>query len=67
MWRWSGRKGSFALQHNGIMVRNDPTLNITIVPDSGTGELKGISGALGIVVADGVHSYDLAYDIAPVA
>src|SRR5512133_159189 len=31
-----GRKGSFALQHSATMDRGKPSLNITVVPDSGT-------------------------------
>lgn len=59
-----GRSGGFALQHTGIMNRSVPSLVITIVPDSGTGDLTGISGTLAITVADGQHSYDLAYSLA---
>lgn len=58
-----GRKGSFALQHNGVMNRGTPQLAIMIVPDSGTEELSGIAGALTIRIADGVHHYDLAYSL----
>lgn len=59
-----GKEGSFALQHMGTMTRNTPELNITIVPDSGTGDLKGISGKMNIVIApDGKHSYDLEYTL----
>jgi len=36
-------------------------MSVTIVPDSGTGELVGISGKMIIIVADGKHSYDLTY------
>jgi hypothetical protein len=39
-----GRSGTFVLQHSGIMNRGAPQLIITIVPDSGTGELAGIAG-----------------------
>lgn len=58
-----GREGSFALQHNGVMNRGTPQLAITIVPDSGTEGLSGITGALTIRIADGVHHYDLAYSL----
>jgi hypothetical protein len=34
-----GRRGSFILHHLGLMVRGAPTLNVSVVPDSGTGEL----------------------------
>ncbi len=57
----AGRKGSFVLQHNGTMNRGTPTLTVTVVPDSGTGELEGLSGTLTIVIADGKHSYDFEY------
>lgn len=57
-----GREGTFALQHMGTMTQNVPQLTISIVPDSGTGQLKGISGKMNIVIApDGKHSYELDY------
>jgi uncharacterized protein DUF3224 len=59
-----GRTGSFVLQHSGTMTRNTPQLTITVVPDSGTGELKGITGKMAInIAADGKHSYDLEYTV----
>src|SRR5205807_10388398 len=52
-----GRKGSFVLQHSGTMTRGLPGLSITVVPDSGTDELTGITGKMNIVIApDGKHS-----------
>ena len=59
----NGRNGSFVLQHTGIMNRGAPSLVVTVVPDSGTGELLGLSGTLTITIADGRHSYDLAYSL----
>ncbi len=56
-----GRRGTFALQHIGTMHRGRPSLSITVVPDSGTGELSGLAGKLVIVMADGKHTYDLEY------
>ena len=38
-----GRSGTFALQHSGTMTRGTPLLTITVVPDSGAGELAGSS------------------------
>lgn len=61
----SGRRGAFALQHTGTMTRARPELSVTVVPDSGTGELIGLAGRMEINVADGEHSYDLEYTIAP--
>jgi len=58
-----GRKGSFALQHSGTMDEGGPKLSVIIVPGSGTGELKGISGTFDIQIANGQHSYDLAYKL----
>ena len=58
-----GRSGTFALQHSGTMNRGAPHLSVTIVPDSGTGELAGIAGTMKIIVADGKHSYDLDYTL----
>jgi hypothetical protein len=62
-----GKQGSFALHHTGIMTKNSPSLLINVVPDSGTGELAGISGKMNIIIApDGKHSYNFEYDLAPV-
>ena len=57
-----GRQGSFVLQHNGVMNRGDGQLSVVIVPDSGTGDLAGISGALQIDVEQGQHLYTLEYE-----
>jgi hypothetical protein len=60
----SGRTGTFALQHTGTMNRGVPGLSVTVVPDSGTAELTGISGTMNIIIADGKHSYEFEYTIA---
>lgn len=60
----NGRTGAFTLQHSGTMTRGAPLLSVTVVPDSGTGELKGLSGRMSIVIADGKHSYEFEYAIA---
>jgi hypothetical protein len=59
----NGRRGSFILHHLGIMMRGAPTLNVTVVPDSGTGELLGLTGAMTIIIAGGKHSYDFSYSL----
>jgi hypothetical protein len=63
----NGRAGTFALQHSGTMTRGTPQLSVTVVPDAGTGELKGLSGRMSIVIAEGKHSYEFEYSIAAAA
>jgi hypothetical protein len=58
-----GREGSFVLQHSGTMTRGMPHLTITVVPDSGTGALAGLTGKMAITIADGEHSYILEYTL----
>jgi Protein of unknown function (DUF3224) len=58
-----GRSGSFILQHSGTMNRGNPSLVVTVVPDSGTEELKGLSGRMVINIAEGKHSYEFEYAI----
>ena len=58
-----GRSGTFALQHSGTMTRGVPQLSITVVPDSGTGQLVGLAGRMTIQIADGKHSYDFEYTL----
>jgi hypothetical protein len=55
------RSGSFVLQHNATMTRGAPYLNIVVIPDSGTGELAGLSGTMHIVIDKGGHSYEFEY------
>ncbi len=57
----NGRTGTFGLQHSGTMTRGAPQLSVAVVPDSGTGELKGLFGRMSIVVAGGKHSYEFEY------
>jgi Protein of unknown function (DUF3224). len=56
-----GRSGTFVLQHSGTMTRGAPALVVSVVPDSGTGELAGLSGQMEIIIADGRHSYRFDY------
>ena len=56
-----GRKGSFFLQHSGTMDRGTPALSVTVVPDSATGELAGLTGAMAIRVEAGQHYYSFTY------
>jgi len=56
-----GRVGSFVLQHSGTMDRGASSLALTVVPDSGTGELTGLRGAMTIEIDQGKHSYTMDY------
>jgi Protein of unknown function (DUF3224) len=59
-----GRRGSFVLQHSGLMARSAPQLAIHVVPDSATGELTGLAGQMAIRVdSEGRHCYDFAYTL----
>ncbi|MEO1082507.1 MAG: DUF3224 domain-containing protein [Pseudomonadota bacterium] len=59
----SGLTGTFVLQHTGTMQAGDQALAISIVPDSGTGELSGISGDFYLRIEDGDHYYELKYSL----
>ena len=58
-----GRVGTFVLQHTGTMTRGAPQLSVTVVPDSGTGQLAGLAGKMNIIITDGKHSYDFEYTL----
>ena len=58
-----GKQGSFALQHTGIMDRGRPSLTITVVPDSGTAELTGLTGKMDIIIEGEEHKYVFEYSM----
>ncbi len=59
-----GKKGSFVLLHSGTMVGGAPQMwSVTVVPDSGTEELVGISGAMTIKIEGKNHSYEFEYSV----
>jgi hypothetical protein len=58
-----GRTGTFVLQHSGTMTRGEPQLSVTVVPDSGTGELLGIAGKLAIKIVEKKHFYEFEYTL----
>jgi hypothetical protein len=60
-----GRSGAFVLQHSGTMTRGAQELSITVVPDSGTGELASLCGKMNIKIAEGKHSYEFDYSLDP--
>ena len=55
------RAGSFSLLHRGTMDRGASDLSITVVPDSGTDGLTGLTGSLLIRVEGGRHFYEMDY------
>jgi hypothetical protein len=60
-----GRSGSFALVHRAVMIRGVPeNWTVSVVPESGAGQLAGISGTLTITNSDGKHFYELQYTLA---
>jgi hypothetical protein len=61
-----GHNGSFVLQHSATMDRGATNSSITVVPDSGTGQLAGLTGEMCIHVdAEGRHSYEFDFRIEP--
>ena len=58
-----GRKGSFIFQHSATMTAGQGDLTIAVVPNSGTEDLKGISGRLTIKIEGGKHFYDFEYSL----
>ena len=58
------RTGTFFLQHSGIMSRGESSLNVVVIPDSGTADLAGLSGTLTIKIEGGKHFYEFEYLVA---
>jgi len=56
-----GRTGTFVLQHSGTMTRGSPELIVSVVPDSGSGELTGLTGTMRIIIDGKRHSYEFDY------
>ena len=60
----NGRRGSFYLQHSGTMTRGAGELTITVIPDTGTDQLVGLTGRMNIIIAPGgKHSYEFDYTL----
>ncbi|HEU5131575.1 MAG TPA: DUF3224 domain-containing protein, partial [Pyrinomonadaceae bacterium] len=57
-------RGSFYLQHKGVMTRGVGELTITVIPESGTDQLVGLRGKMNIIIAEGKHSYEFEYTLA---
>jgi hypothetical protein len=58
-----GLRGAFLLYHTGVMKRGTQQLSVIVVPDSGTGELVGLTGTLDIIIEGGKHAYRFDYTI----
>lgn len=58
-----GRRGSFVLQHSGTISSGGQHLSITVVPDSGSGQLVGLAGKMGISIVEGKHTYDFEFTL----
>jgi hypothetical protein len=58
-----GKSGSFVLQHSSLMNRGEPTQSITVIPDSGTGELEGLRGSMSIRMENKQHFYDFDFEL----
>ena len=58
-----GRSGSFLMAHRGVRNADGQELSIVIVPGSGTGQLTGITGTVGIEIAGKEHFYSVEYEM----
>jgi hypothetical protein len=61
-----GQSGSFVLHHSATMDRGTAQTSVTVVPDSGTGQLAGLTGEMRIHIdPEGRHSYEFDFRIEP--
>jgi hypothetical protein len=60
-----GKHGTFVLQHTGTMNKGTNSLAVTVVPDSGTGDLKGLAGRMEIQIVGGKHFYEFEFEFDP--
>ena len=58
-----GRGCTFVLHHRGVMSRGEPHLSVTVTPDSGNGDLAGLSGEMQIKIENGKHFYEFDYTL----
>ena len=58
-----GRGGSFLIAHRGVRNTDGQQLEIVIVAGSGTGQLTGITGTVGIDIVDKKHCYTVTYEL----
>lgn len=61
--RVGDRSGSFVLHHNATASRGAQSASWTVLPDSGTGDLRGLRGTATITQEPGGgHTFTLDYD-----
>jgi len=58
-----GKSGSFLIAHRGIRNADGQELSIVIVAGSGTGQLTGITGSVGIEIVGKEHFYSISYEM----
>lgn len=58
-----GKAGSFVLQHTAQATKGEAWMSVQVVPDTGTGELRGIRGEFQILLTDGKHAYEFDYSL----
>ena len=61
----NGRTGTFVLQHTGTMTKTSQQLLITVVPESASGDLTGLTGKFIIKIVDKKHFYEFDYTRPP--
>ncbi len=62
----NGRQGTFYFTHKATMMKGDAAsgaMDVIVVPQSGTGQLTGLTGTLKIDITGNVHHYDLHYEL----
>ncbi len=59
----NGRSGTFVLVHLGLVDRGTPNLSVTVVPDSGTDALTGLTGTISLTNSPSGHTYTLTYTL----
>ena len=59
----NGKSGTFLLQHFATMNRGEPQLTVSVIPDSGTGDLAGLAGKFTIKIENKQHFYELEYTL----
>ena len=59
----NGKSGSFLMAHRGIANADGQQLDIAIIAGSGTGQLAGITGSVGIQIEDKRHFYTIDYTL----